>query len=321
MRSITDRITNYIYTYQKFLIVIHLSPDGDAIGSGIALSLALEQLGKKVALVCGDNIPVTFSFLAEKHIIYHDFFLGDWDVVFVLDCGDLKRTGFPARIKEFAQTKKRLVNIDHHLKNDLHKIANVTIADQKASSTGEILIRILDNLPIKYTAEIATNLLTAIYTDTGGFKHSNTSQVTLDLASKLLSYGARLNKITKNISYSKSLASLKLWGIVLQRIKKHKNLGLVSSFVTQTDIERIGATEEDLAGVVNMICAVPGASAAILLTELQNGEIKGSIRTESDKVDTAKIATILGGGGHKKASGFSIPGKIFKKGNKWSIVS
>lgn len=320
MRSLIDKLVDQIKIYQNFLIIIHQSPDGDAIGSGVALSLALEQLGKKATLVCADYIPITFNFLAQKHPISYDFFLGDWQVVFVLDCGDLKRTGFPARIKQFAKSKKKLINIDHHPKNDLHKIANITLADQKSSSTGEILVRIFDLLGVKYTSEIATSLLTAIYTDTGGFKHSNTTQATLNIASRLLGQGARLGKITKNISYSKTLRSLKLWGIALQRIRNHQDIGLVSSFITREDIKKVAATQDDLAGVVNMICSVPGAKAAILLTELESGEIKGSIRTESEKVDTAKIAAILGGGGHKKASGFTINGRLFKDKHGWRII-
>jgi phosphoesterase RecJ-like protein len=315
-----DRVINLFVKFEKILLVIHQSPDGDAIASSLALARALLKLNKIVAIVSKDPVPATFQFLPDSDTIGQDFFQGDWDLIVVMDCGDLKRTGFPTRIKDFASRRKRLINIDHHPKNDLHKIANINLFDTTASSTGEIVARIIDGLNINIDKEIATCLLTALYTDTGGFKHSNTSQKTLELASRLMLKGARLKTITQHISNTKTVSSLKLWGVVLSRLHNNRDLNMMVSLITQKDLKECAATFEDLAGAVNLIGSVPGTKVAMLLAEQNDGQIKGSLRTEADNVDVSKIAQIFGGGGHKKASGFLIHGKIFKDRSKWRIM-
>ncbi len=320
MPSVFDRTIELLNRFEKILLVIHRSPDGDAIASALALARALRKMAKEVIIVSKDPIPPTFQFLPESDTINQDFFQSDWDVIVVMDCGDLKRTGFPTRIKDFANRRKRLINIDHHPKNDLHKIANINFFDTSASSTGEMVAEVINGLKVPLDKEIATCLLTALYTDTGGFKHSNTSQKTLELASRLMVHGARLKTITNHISNSKTVPSLKLWGVVLSRLHYNRDLGIMASLVTQKDLQECGATFEDLAGAVNLIGSVPGSKVAILLAEQTDGMVKASLRTESDKVDVSKIAQVFGGGGHKKASGFTVAGKIFKDRSKWRIV-
>lgn len=317
---IIDRVANLLLKSEKILLVIHQSPDGDAIASALALFRALLTLGKKVKIVSKDAVPPTFLFLPDSDTIQQDFLQGDWDTIVVMDCGDLKRTGFSSRIKEFSVRRKQLINIDHHPKNDLHKIANLNLFDTSASSTGEIVAEVIERLNVHLDKEMATCLLTALYTDTGGFKHSNTSQKTLELASKLMLKGARLKTITQHISNSKTVSSLKLWGVILSRLHHNRELGFMVSLVTQKDLKDCEASFEDLAGAVNLIGSVPGTRAAMLLAEQDDGFIKASLRTESDNVDVSKIAQIFGGGGHKKASGFTIPGKIFKDRSKWRIM-
>jgi phosphoesterase RecJ-like protein len=124
-----------------------------------------------------------------------------------------------------------------------------------------------------------------------------------------MAHGAKLKLITKNISMNRSVASLKLWGVALSRIRKN-SFGLVTSVVTREDIEAVDATDEDLSGVVNMINTIPGSKAAILLSETQDGRVKASLRTESEDIDVSRLAAIFGGGGHKKASGFTVPGQL-----------
>ncbi len=305
---------------QKFLLIAHDRPDGDTIASALAMRQLLESQGKKVTVVCLQEVPEVFKFLLGWQKVKTDFLLGDFETIILLDTGDLRRTGYYDRLLQAKSQGVPIVNIDHHPKNDIWKLAKINIVDEKVSSTCEIIYDIYQKLGEKIDSATATILLTGIYTDTGGFQHSNTAPRTLEVASKLLSSGAQLKQISQKISNYRSLAMLKLWGIVLDRIEHRSELGLVYSIITQSDIKKIGAKEDDLAGVVNLISTIPGEQAALLLYELPDGKVKGSLRTESDKIDVAKIAGLFGGGGHKKASGFVIDGKLKKTDVGWKVV-
>lgn len=305
---------------ENILLITHTNPDGDALGSLLAMGLAFRKMGKNINMVCPDKTPVPFKFLYGVDDIKHDFLLGDYDLIVILDCGDLRRTGFADRLKEFNKIKNKIINIDHHPKNDLHRIASINLIDYNASSTAEIVFELIKELNVDIDKNMATSLLCGLYTDTGAFKHSNTSSKVLYIASELLKKGARLKNISDNITVGKSVAALKLWGLVLSRIQSNKNNGLISSFVTYKDLVDCKATQSDLAGVVNMINTIPNTKAAILFSEIEDGKIKASLRTESDKVDVSKLAQIFGGGGLKKASGFVMDGKIVFKDNKWLII-
>lgn len=319
MKAPITTIAEQIRRFDRILIVVHHEPDGDTLASSLALAHALTAAGKSVVVAGRDPVPKVFQFLPGAYTITQDFLLADYDLILVIDCGDLKRTGFPERLIQFAKTKKRLVNIDHHARSDLHKVANVNLWDPSASAAAELIIALIDELGSDITAEIATCLLTALYTDTGGFRHANTTPATLRLAARLLNEGARLKPITENLLMSKSIASLRLIGLVLSRIKRLRRLGIVASFVTYRDLERLGGSFADLAGVVNVIGQTPGARASMLFTERDDGKVKASIRTEDDRIDVSRFAEIFGGGGHKRASGFLVDGKIVRNGRKVAI--
>lgn len=313
------KIAEQIKKAERILLLTHASPDGDALGSLLGFKHALDLLNKKVGAVCPDKIPSAFLFLPDVNIVQHDFLLGDYDLIFILDCGDLKRTGFAQRLKEFTRAKNKIINIDHHPKNDVHRLARYNLVDYSASSTSEIVFNLLKHLKIPFNRPIATSLLCGIYTDTGAFQHSNTTPRVLRIASELLRFGARIKDITRNITNGKTVAALKLWGIVFSRIQTNKRLGLATSYITLEDIARCRATQNDLAGVVNMINAIPDADVSILFSEREDGEIKASLRTEKNNVDLSRLAAIFGGGGLKKASGFTISGKLVKNSNGWAI--
>jgi len=306
----TQRISDLINAYSNILLIIHQFPDGDTIASSLALYIALKKLAKNVTIACNDSVPEPFLFLPKAREIKRDFLQGDWDLIIVLDCGDLRRTGYSDRIKAFAGRKKRLINIDHHPRNDLHKIANINFFDESVAAVAELVEPIITMLGVEIEKEIATCLLTAIYTDTGGFMHSNTTPETLSLASKLLSRGARLKLIIQNINNARTLPSLKLWGKALERIVYNSKYEIVYSIITQKDILECDAKSSDVAGVVNLINNVPNANAVILFCEYQGNEIRVSLRTEKKGVDLSRLANFFGGGGHKKAAGFNFQGKI-----------
>ncbi|MDO8512898.1 MAG: bifunctional oligoribonuclease/PAP phosphatase NrnA [bacterium] len=318
--EIIEKIINLIKKYDNFLLVIHENPDGDTVATSLALQIALRKLGKSVESVCKDDIPKPFAFLPLANTVRKDFLVGDYDAIIVLDCGDLRRTGFPQRLKEFAKHKKNLINIDHHPKNDLHKIASINLIDENAAAVSEIVFNLTRLLHIELDKDMATCFLTSLYTDTGGFKHPNTTPRSLEYAATWLAHGARLKLITKNISLNRTVSSLKLWGIALSRI--HKNsFGFVTTVVTRRDMEKAGASDNDLSGVVNMINSIPGSMIALLLSETSDGKIKASLRTDSDEIDVSKIAHLFGGGGHRRASGFTIPGRLKQNiRGGWNII-
>jgi phosphoesterase RecJ-like protein len=212
-----------------------------------------------------------------------------------------------------------VINIDHHPKNDLHKIATLNLVDYNVSSTSEIVFELLNEMRAPMEKNIATALLTGLYTDTGGFKHSNTSPETLNIAGELLKMGARIKLITKNVSLNKSVPAMRLWGIALARLHHNSELKIVSSVLTRKDLTDCDASYDDIAGVVNLINTIPDSRAAILFFETPEHEIRASIRTEDDGVDVSRLAAIFGGGGHKKAAGFTVQGEFKIEDSDWEI--
>jgi phosphoesterase RecJ-like protein len=314
-----SKLTDWFKSAKKILIIFHEFPDGDAIASSLALAASLRKIGKQADVVCRDIIPDVFKFLPGVNSIRQDFILADYDLVCAVDCGDIKRTGFAERIKIFASKKRKLINIDHHKRSDLHKLANLNYTDDNAAASVLLVEKIIKSLGVRIDRNMATLLLTGIYTDTGGFQHSNTCPKVYGLASQLLAHGAQLKKISYNISLNKKVSSLKLWGLVLTRARVN-NCGIALSYITLNDIEKCGACHEDLAGVVNVINSIPESRLSILFTEVPDDKIKASIRTENNSVDVAKFAQYFGGGGHKKAAGFTIDGRIIESaGGSWGI--
>ena len=315
-----NKVISKLISHDKILIMIHDNPDGDTLASASAMYLVLKKMGKNPRMVCKDKVPRPFQFLPKMDEIKEDFLFGDFDIMLAIDCGDIRRTGFDERLKDFAKKKRKiLINIDHHPKNDLHKIANYNLIDYGASSTSEIIWDLLQKMEVEIDKEIATAILTGLYTDTGGFKHSNTTRKTLEIASELLKHGARIKSITKNVSLNKTVPAMRLWGIALTRLHKHSKYKIVSSVITKQDLKKCGATYEDLAGVVNLINTIPDSKAAILFYETEDGKIRASIRTENEKVDVSRLAKVFGGGGHKKASGFTVEGKLVFNNSGWKI--
>ena len=310
-----------IERYERFLILSHEEPDGDALGAALALQAGFIALGKKAVVALKDPVPAPFRFLPGVPEIVTDFLVGDYEVLVVVDCGDLARSGFPARILQFRASRKPIINIDHHPRNDLTRVASVNIVDTSVAASVELVADLLNELGVAIVPSVATQLLTGLYTDTGGFKHSNTTPAVYALASSLLAKGARLKRIVHYVATTRTLAALKLWGLVLSRVRQHPSLPLALSMISQEDLERCRASLNDLGGVVNMINSIPGTEAAVLFTELPDGEIKVSIRTERDGIDVSRLAAIFKGGGHKKAAGFRLRGRIAKRLDGWQIVT
>ncbi len=311
---------NLLKNSANILLVTHQKPDGDAIGSLLSFGTVLEKLKKKKTLVAKD-LSIKYKFLPRFDQIKEEINqLKEFDLCIILDCGQLSQTGFPI----LTNLSIPLVNIDHHFTNSCW--GDINLVQKDSSATCEILYNLFQfineksDLPIKIDKDIATYLLLGISTDTGSFKHSNTTLKTLRIASKLLLKGGKLLKISKEIYNIKSLSTLKLWGKVFSNISYNKKFKIVISVITKKDFKECGATSEDLEGAIYFLNAIPEAKAILLLSEQNEKEIKGSLRTENEKIDVSKLARFFNGGGHKKAAGFVIKGSLLFDGKRWKVV-
>lgn len=303
MEKALERTKRLIAKSQSILVLLHEFPDGDTIASSLALYLYLISKKKKADLAVKGEIPKYFRFLTAPYTIKSDFLLGDYDLIIAVDCGDAKRTGFPIRIEQIALSKP-IINIDHHNTNSLKKYAKVNLVDESASAAAEIVYKILVYLNGKIDSKIATYILAAIYYDTGGFQHSNVTSETLKIASECLSCGARIGLISDNIVNARSSSGLKLWGQALQNMKIKNKIAV--SYLSLDDITSSGAKSDDSAGVVNLMNTIPQVRIAILFIDSPDGKIRASLRTEENDIDLSRLARLFGGGGHKKAAGFTL---------------
>lgn len=314
------RLFGWVVNAERILLIAHERADGDAVASALSFAHGLKQLGKEVDCVSRDVIPPAFQFLPGADQFQTDFFIGDYDLIITFDCGDARRTGFPERLRHFAKTRKRLANIDQHPKNDLHRMANLNIIDYSVAATAQIVYRIFKQYQWSITHEIATCLLCGIHTDTGGFKHPNTSPLVLETAAQLLAYGGRLKDIQRHLANAHSVAMLRLWGAVLDRLQYHEDFGIVSSVVTLNDLVICGADQQDVSGVINLMKNVVTSRLAILFIEQPDGSVRASLRTDAEGVDVSKLAVLFGGRGLKRAGGFTIPGHLQQTMTGWDIV-
>jgi len=303
MEKAFERAKRLIYKSQNILILLHEFPDGDTIASSLALYLYSINKKKKADLAVKGEIPKYFRFLTTPYTIKNDFLLGDYDLIIAVDCGDAKRTGFPMRIEQIALSKP-IINIDHHSTNSLKKYAKVNLVDENASAAAEIVYKMLVYLNGKIDSKVATYILTAIYYDTGGFQHSNITSETLKIASECLSRGARIGLISNNVVNTRSSSGLKLWGKALSNMRIKNRIAV--SYLSYDDIDSSGAASDDAAGVVNLMNTIPQVRLAILFVATPDGKIKASLRTEENDVDVSRFARLFGGGGHKKAAGFTL---------------
>ncbi|AKM84655.1 MAG: exopolyphosphatase-like protein [candidate division Kazan bacterium GW2011_GWA1_50_15] len=272
----------------------------------------------EVGLAADGDVPQAYAYLPYFFRISDGFDPLKFDTVVILDCGSWARTGFFDDVELNIAWPERLIVIDHHAVQRL--TPGLHLVDSTASSTSEIIWRLIQAWRVPVTKEVATCLLTGISFDTGSFQHDNTRIATLQAAAGMMEAGASLNKIVSGIYLGKSVARLKLWGKVLGRLKYDHGRKLSVSMVTQADLKECGAGPDDIEGLVNLMNTVPGTKFTLLLSEEKEGRLKGSFRTEDDAVDVAKLAKLLGGGGHKKAAGFAVPAELVMDGQVWKVL-
>ncbi len=293
---------------ERVCIISHRSPDGDAVGSNLALRLCLEQMGKHVVSACVDPVPKDSIWLPKGDSFVRDFKYGDFDLLVAVDCGDKKMMVFEKEKPEILSGKKPFLNIDHHFSND--GFGTVNMVDAEACSTAIILYDFLKFCGVRMTREMATCLLHGIYFDTGGMMHSNTTEKVFKVCGDLVSLGADLKRVSKELFHTTEVNKLRLLGRILSRAYVNDE-GVVISAVNEEDYRICGAESGDTGGAIDYLNAVPDAKYALLLAEdPKKGIVKGSLRTQREDINLSDVASAWGGGGHAKASGFGVPGKL-----------
>jgi len=304
---IITNIVDIINNSHVFLITSHVRPDGDSIGSELALYHILRHMEKEAIVYNHDETPRNYRFLPGSDIIVHQLPITDkFDAAFVLDCSELERVGGEAnKIK----TVKRLINIDHHIHISDKSFCDIAFIDHQASSTAELIYRLAEKMVVDLTKEMATNLYAAILTDTGGFRYGNTKRGTLIAAGNLIEKGANPQWIAENIFESKPLAKIKLSMKVLETLTFDCDGKIASTVVLQKTIKSVGALPEHTEDLVDTPRSIEGVEISILYNELSSNYFKISLRSKG-KINVEPVARAFGGGGHTNASGCEVEGDI-----------
>ena len=291
--------------HERFVVAAHENPDGDALGSLLAMHLALGQLGKESAMFVPGQapLPVEYTFLALEGLHREPPPDHAERVLVAVDCANEERLGpDPTLLQDSPLT----LDIDHHHDNTRFGDVNLIVAG--ASSTGEILAEVFRELGVEITPEIAEPLYVALVTDTGRFQYANTSPKALRLAADLIEAGADGHKVFQTVYENVQFAKLKLLARALERAEVYSGGRLVVSHLLKNDFAEVGAAEPYSEGIIDYLRAVEGAMVAALIREPPRGDgpaHRVSLRASVDEIDVSVIARKSNGGGHRQAAGFS----------------
>ncbi len=298
-----DRITAILEVLrrgERFLVCSHSRPDGDAVGSMLAMGMLLEQMSKRPDLVTADRIPNVYRELPGADGIRCAMRVhGPYDAVILLECDSVERTRLRGLEPFF------LINIDHHA--TASEYGSLNWIDRHAASVGELVHRLVKAAGGTVTPEMASCLYTTVLTDTGGFCYGGTRASTFALAEELTLAGANPIRIAEEIYFSTPTSKLLLLGAALSNLKREGRLAWL--WVTHQDMVRTHAAEEDCEGIVNYAVSIKGVEAAAFLRELPDRSIRLSLRSKG-RVDVAGVAVGLGGGGHENAAGVTREGPL-----------
>ncbi len=311
MEPIIEQIKNTSH----LLIASHAEPDGDAVGSLIALGLAIGKLNIKSTLYNESPIPAVYRFLPSvERIVRHIKKVNTYDTAIILDCGDLSRIG---DVSSTVSQIPFIINIDHHVSNT--GFGNVQLIDTGACSTAEIVYRLIKQLTVPMDKAIATCLYTGILTDTGSFRFSNTNQTAFAISNEMAALGMEPYDVAQHVYGTYSLGRIKLLNLALDSIEISENGKLSIMTVTRAMLSDTGTQSEDVDGLINYARRIKNVKVAALIHELHNGTCEAakadryhvSLRSDGT-VDVANIAGSFGGGGHVSAAGFHIDSTLSK---------
>jgi phosphoesterase RecJ-like protein len=292
-------------SHSRFILTSHARPDGDAIGSVLALAEVLDQLGCKADVVLADPIPYTYLTLPNLHRVHEAPSASDIapdlnTPAILLECDCIERTGL------LGLEGRTLINIDHHASG--RAFASVNWIDEHACAVAAMVYRIALAAKVEITPSMATCLYTAILSDTGSFTYASTNADTFAIVHDLAIRGANPSKIARDLYFSNPASKIRLLGAALSNFRSDDTVAW--TWVTSEDMDRAGASAEDCEGVVNYLIGIVGVESAVFLREVPDtSQFRLSIRSKG-KLDVAQIAEHFGGGGHRNASGCTLDGPL-----------
>jgi phosphoesterase RecJ-like protein len=304
-----DHLIHRLNNSRNVLITTHASPDGDAIGSLLAMNLAMQGKFKQITIYNESPIPAVYRFLPGVHGVINQLdCAAPFDTAVVLDCGDLQRVGEAADI---VGQIPEIINIDHHITNT--RFGTCQLIDVQACACTEILYHLFDRMRVPFTRELATCIYTGILTDTGSFRFSNTSRTTFQVCEKMVACGVDPFRVAQHVYGTYSLGRIKLLNLALDSIEISENGKVSLMALTRAMLNETGTQPEDTDGMINYARRIQDVKIAVLIQEHMNGsDLSGqrrpyhvSLRSDGS-VDVAAIAAMFGGGGHQSAAGFSI---------------
>src|SRR5918993_1426827 len=296
-----EQIRDAILEKQRFLITSHARPDGDSIGSQLAMAFALDALGKTVRIVNSDAAPDHYQEFPgmERIEIAGAVDRPDVDAVIVMECSELSRTSVAGLDGQY------IINIDHHAGNRMYGAINWY--DLSAAACGEMVFDVIASLGVPLTTEIATHIYLAILTDTGSFHHSNITPRTFDICRQCVDAGVNPAVMARRVFDSNSFGKLKLIGALLDDMELVDNGRLAVMHLDDQMLKGTGSTNNDTEGLINLPLTAREIQAVVFFKTTHTGELRVSMRSKYD-VDVRQVASEFGGGGHKNAAGFTIPG-------------
>ena len=302
-RGVVGEICDEVLARQRFLLTSHARPDGDSIGSQLAMAYALDALGKDVRILNADPAPDHYrEFPGLDRIEIASTAAGvDADALIVMECSDLGRTGVAGLEGRF------IINIDHHVGNRMYGALNWF--DESAAACGEMVFEVIQALRVPLTYEIATHIYLAILTDTGSFHHSNITPRTFDICRQAVEAGVNPAAMARGVFDSNSFGKLKLIGALLDAMELADEGRLAVLDMDDAMLAACGCTYNDTEGVINLPLTAREIQAVVFFKVASNGDVRVSMRSKYD-VDVRLVANGFGGGGHKNAAGFTVPGPI-----------
>jgi phosphoesterase RecJ-like protein len=302
--QIIDRILDKFRESQTICVGGHVRPDGDCIGSQLALAIALHRQGKQVVCWNEDPVPPKYAFLDVGHVVQKPKPGMTFDLVVALDCASFERLG---SIGPDVEGRKCLINIDHHQSNTRYGDLN-WISDREAS-TGELIFRMIKVAGWPISVRMADCLFTAVSTDTGSFQYPATKPVTFHTAGELVKLGAHLDNISREIYESFTLSRVRLLQHVYNHFHLTYNNRIAYLWLKNRDFVRTGADRDDTEGLIDHIRSIQPVVVACVFEEMGPEMTRISLRSKSDDVNVNDIAAQFGGGGHRAAAGARIPGR------------
>ncbi len=300
MEDALQQILTEIERRERFVLTSHARPDGDAVGSVLACSQILRQMGKQADVVMHGGVPHIYKPLPfADRVISAQSVNGVYEAAILLECDSLQRTSLTGLDKKF------LINIDHHLSG--RPFADVNWIDPEACATAELVYRLARAAAVEITPEIATCLYTAVLTDTGAFRFVGTDAHTFAIAKELVVAGADPARIAQAVYFSAPAPKMRLLGAALSGL--HTDGDLAWMAVNRQQMERCGAIDEDCEGLVNYALGIEGVEVAIFFRELADGRWRVSLRSKG-LIDVSQIGACFGGGGHRCAAGCSVEGPV-----------